>query len=49
LLRMLGPQILQMAPPLCVTHDEVDRIVAGVDSALSELESELETVGGLDA
>ena len=49
LLRMLGPQILQMAPPLCVTHDEVDRIVAGVDSALSELETELETVGGLGA
>jgi len=49
LLRMLGPQILQMAPPLCVTHDEVDRIVADVDSALSELETELETVGGLGA
>jgi adenosylmethionine-8-amino-7-oxononanoate aminotransferase len=41
LLRMLGPQVLQMAPPLCVTRDEIDEIVAAVDSALSELESEL--------
>ena len=41
LLRMLGPQVLQMAPPLCVTRDEIDEIVAAVDSSLSELESEL--------
>ena len=41
LLRMLGPQVLQMAPPLCVTRDEIDQIVAAVDSSLSELESEL--------
>ncbi len=41
LLRMLSSQILQMAPPLCVTEDEVDQIVTGIDSALSELETEL--------
>mgnify|MGYP002832322674 CR=1 FL=1 len=41
LLRMLDPQVLQMAPPLCVTQDEVDRIVSGVGSALSELEREI--------
>ena len=41
LLRMLGHQVLQMAPPLCVTRDEIDQIVEAVDSSLSELESEL--------
>lgn len=43
LLGMLSPQILQMAPPLCVTRDEIDQIVAGVGSALSELETELDS------
>ena len=41
LLRMLSPRVLQMAPPLCVTRDELDEIAGGVDSALSELEAEL--------
>ncbi len=41
LLRMLGPRALQMAPPLCVTREELDEIAEGVDSALSELEAEL--------
>ena len=43
LLRMLAGQILQMAPPLCVTRSEIDQIVAGVDSSLAELEAELKT------
>ena len=41
LLRMLSPRVLQMAPPLCVTREELDEITHGVDSALTELEAEL--------
>jgi L-2,4-diaminobutyrate transaminase len=40
---ILGPagNYINMAPPLCITRDEVDEIVAGVDAALGELEDEL--------
>lgn len=41
LLRMLGPQVLQMAPPLCVTRAELGEIATAVCGVLSEMESEL--------
>ena len=34
-------QIIRIGPPLCITRDEVDEIMAGIDSSLGELEREL--------
>jgi adenosylmethionine-8-amino-7-oxononanoate aminotransferase len=34
-------QVVRLAPPLCITRDEVDRLVDIVAASLGELESEL--------
>ncbi|NNL65105.1 MAG: aspartate aminotransferase family protein, partial [Myxococcales bacterium] len=46
--RMLGRagDIIPVAPPLCITRDEVDESVARLDSVLTELADELRAPGG---
>ena len=39
LLRATG-NIVHFSPPLCITCDEVDRVIAGVDNALKLLQKE---------
>ena len=38
-----GDNTIIMGPPLCVTRDDIDEIVAGVDEALTEVEGQLAT------
>ena len=33
--------VISLAPPLCITRDEVDHLVKSVDSVLTELEETL--------
>jgi adenosylmethionine-8-amino-7-oxononanoate aminotransferase len=33
--------LLVFSPPLCITRDEVDRIMQGVDEVLGEVEEEI--------
>jgi len=46
--RMLGRagDIIPVAPPLCITRDEVDEAVERLDRVLGELAAELEVAGG---
>ena len=37
----VSTNILNIAPPLCITKDEVDEICVAIDEVLTELEDEL--------
>jgi adenosylmethionine-8-amino-7-oxononanoate aminotransferase len=41
LLRAHGDTIVNMSPPLCITRQDVDEIVASIDESLAEVEAEI--------
>ena len=45
IIRPRGHGLISLSPPLCVTRDEVDRIVAGIDIVLGQTEKELGVTG----
>ena len=36
-----GSNIITVGPPICVTRDDCDEIVAGIDASLTEVEAEM--------
>jgi adenosylmethionine-8-amino-7-oxononanoate aminotransferase len=45
IIRPRGHGLISLSPPLCVTREEVDRIVAGIDIVLGQTEKELGVTG----